>query len=191
MMNYKDRFYDALAKTKELTLTIDNIKLQHELSVEEIRSMLGVAVKALYRHGYKNSSMLAKKCIPVHLLVQQEIASLLGLTTYITIGDRFWADDDIYCKMSYDDIKTELNSPQILNPIKCHTWLTLTDGTILDFTSEAHLDVITDRGIHPTEKCFQVILPSDSSANSYHRPFLVGDDFLYKTGAVRKGTLPY
>jgi len=87
--------------------------------------------------------------------------------------------------MSYQYILNELKAPDIRKPIKAHVWLTLSDGTIIDFTSEAHLDILYKRGNYPVEKCFQVIRPNDDTQEGVHRPFLIGDDFLFKSGAVQ------
>ena len=108
----------------------------------------------------------------------------LGIKTYITIGDRYWSEDNIYCEMSYENIRSELASPDAHNTIDAHVWLTLTDGTILDFTSEAHIDVMERRGCFPANECFQVIQKSQPVVG-YHRPFLVGFDFLFKTGCIQ------
>jgi hypothetical protein len=85
----------------------------------------------------------------------------LDLDSYITIGGRYW-DDYIYCEMPYENIERELNSPDLNNSIKAHIWLTLSDGTIIDCTAE------TDN--------------VENAKSGYHRPYLIGADFLLKTG---------
>lgn len=183
-MNYQDRFQAALEKSKELCLAVETIKFQDDLSVEEIRKITQFSIHELYKMGFTNSEKLASKCVPVHFYLNQMIESVLGIKTYITIGDRYWSEDDIYCEMSYENIRSELASPEVNNTIDAHVWLTLTDGTILDFTSEAHIDVIEQRGCFPANECFQVIQKSQPAVG-YHRPFLVGFDFLYKTGCIQ------
>jgi hypothetical protein len=184
-MEYKDRFLQALSKTKELGLNVEEVEFDEGISLEELRKALELAIDFLYQHGHTNSDTLASKCMPVHLIVHNVMRSVLGIKSYLTIGDRYWSDDDIYCEMSYESISKELESPDMNNPIKAHVWLTLTDGTILDFTSEAHLDVIGNRGNFPAERCYQVIPPDKGLAAGYHRPFLIGQDYLIKTGSIR------
>ena len=184
-MKYTDRFQAALLKTRELTLSVDAIQFDRALSVEEIKSILRVCVDALYQSGYTNSETLAAKCVPVNMIINEHVERILGIKTHLTIGDRYWSDKDIYCEMSYEAISRELKTPDVTQPINAHVWLTLSDGTIIDFTGEAHFDVLQSRGNFPVEQCYQVIRPDDAKENDFHRPFLVGNDFLFKTGSIR------
>lgn len=86
--------------------------------------------------------------------------------------------------MSYDYILQELTSPNVTKTIDAHKWLTLTDGTIIDFTGEAYHDIIHGRGNYPVAKCHQVIRLNTDTTSGNHRPFLIGSDFLYKTGSI-------
>ncbi|TYK66028.1 hypothetical protein [Colwellia echini] len=184
-MVYTTKFQEALSKTKELALTTESIQFGELLSVEEIKEVLQVCIQALYENGYTNSERLAGKCVPVNMLLNGLLGCSTNFKTYITIGDRYWAENDIYCQMSYQYILNELKAPDFSKPIQAHVWLTLSDGTIIDFTSEAHLDILYKRGDHPVEKCFQVIRPNDVIIEGVHRPFLIGDNFLFKSGAVQ------
>lgn len=184
-MKYTEKFQKALFKTEELGFSVDPIEFKKALSVEEINKILRVCESALHHGGYVNSKKLAAKCVPVNMLLNEAVRYLLGIETYITIGDRYWSKGDIYCEMSYKAITNELEAPDVTKPIDAHVWLTLTDGTIIDFTGEAHLDVLQGRGCFPVEKCFQVIRPDHVVEAGYHRPFLIGTDFLFKTGSIR------
>jgi len=166
-------------------LSANPVTFSESLSVDEIKEILSIAVFGLLQEGYKDSTALAGNCVPVNMLINHALQSLKGINSYITIGDRYWSENDIYCEMSYTSIVEELKHPNITKPIKAHTWITLTDGTIIDFTSEAHLDVLHDRGVFPVEKCYQVIRPDSDITSGFHRPFLIGTDFLFKTGLVQ------
>lgn len=184
-LKYTDRFQSALSNTKELALSVEPIKFENTLPIEEIKSIIQVCVNALYQGGYANSESLAGKCVPANMLISEVLEWRLGVKTYITIGDKYWSDSDIYCEMSYESITRELKKPDVTKPIQAHVWITLTDGTIIDFTGEAHIDILQERGNFPAEECFQVIRPSDVIEGGFHRPFLIGADFLFKTGAIR------
>lgn len=141
---------------------------------------------ALYHYGYQTSEDLAGQCTPVHLIIMLYLKSYLNIESFITVGDRYW-NDYIYCEMSKDSIESELKKPNIAGDIKAHVWLTLTDGTILDCTAEAHADLLFKRGLYPSHKCIMLVDPNqyESAKSGYHRPYLIGTDFLEKIGMYR------
>lgn len=191
-MNYKKRLEDAFARTKRLGLKVgaSPLPLKTDLSKEVKQNILQLCAEALNHYGYVTSSKLASKCTPVHLMLQSHLKSDLSIDSYITIGDRYW-DDYIYCEMTDESIKKELESPNIYEPVKAHVWLTLPDGTILDCTAEAHADLLFKRGEHPTHNCIMLVDPNqqEDAKAGYHRPFLLGSGFLEQTGMVQFGYL--
>lgn len=184
-MNYEKRIISAIEKTKELGLELNSnlYPFTTALSHEQKRQALQLCVDVLYSKGYRQSSDLASNCTPVHLEMQYFLKSELNLDSFITIGDRYW-DDYVYCEMSYENIERELSSPDLSKPIKAHVWLTLSDGTILDCTAEAHADLLYKRGEHPIEQCLMLVEIGnvENAKSGYHRPYLIGADFLQKTG---------
>ncbi|MDF3124196.1 hypothetical protein [Rheinheimera sp. 1928-s] len=186
-MSYKIRFEAALGKTKELGLMFQGVQypFQAPLSFEVKRKVLQSCVDVLFAHGYQNSSSLAGKCTPIHLMMHRYLKDELGIDSYITIGDYYW-NDYIYCEMSYEIIKSELTQLDITKPLKAHVWLTLTDGTIIDCTLQGHADLLFNRGDFPVEKCLTIveINSSEDEVSGYHRPYLVGSDFLMKACAM-------
>lgn len=190
-MNYEKRIISAIEKTKEFGLELNSnlYPFTTTLSHEQKRQALQLCVDVLYSKGYRYSSDLASKCTPVHLIMQHFLKSELNLDSYITIGDRYW-DDYVYCEMSYENIERELKNPDFNEPVKAHVWLTLSDGTILDCTAEAHADLLYKRAERPIEKCLMLVeignIEDDKSG--YHRPYLVGVDFLQKIGVCEIGS---
>ncbi|MCO4171636.1 hypothetical protein [Aeromonas veronii] len=184
-MSYKSRFEAAVTKTREIGLRLkeEPYPFKQPLSFEEKRQALQLCVDVLFAHGYKTSSDLAGHCTPVHLMAQYFLKEKLGIESYITVGDRYW-NDYIYCEMSYDSIRYELMNPDITKPIKAHVWLTLSDGTIIDCTAEAHADLLFERGDFPVHQCLMIVDPErvEDDVAGYHRPYLVGTDFLSKAG---------
>ncbi|WP_045409980.1 hypothetical protein [Vibrio jasicida] len=186
-MNYKSRFETAINKTKELglTLTDSQYPFREPLSYEEKNEIFQACVWSLYDIGFTTSSTIAQQCAFVHTYIREMLKEVLGVNSYITIGD-FYRDNYTYCEMSYESILQELAQPDMLKPIKAHVWLTLTDGTIIDCTYHADADVLCGRGEFLIEKCIMVV-DSDQVENKekgYHRPYLVGDDFLIKTKSI-------
>ncbi|UOB73658.1 hypothetical protein [Pseudoalteromonas sp. APM04] len=187
-MNYKKRIEDAVLRTQELQLKLppSPVPFSKNISEDKKQEVLIHCLEMLQLHGFKSSQDLAGKCTDVHLMLQYFLKKDLNIDSYITIGDRYW-HDYIYCEMSDASIKSELNSPGLNEPIKAHVWLTLTDGTILDCTGEAHADLIFNRGNFPLHECIHLFAPNEKedSIEGYYRPYLIGIDFLEKTGVCK------
>ncbi|MFT6421461.1 MAG: hypothetical protein ACJA2K_000173 [Thalassolituus sp.] len=186
-MNYKDRVIEAIKYTQSLGLNIEKnpLPFDEKLAHSIKQQVYQLCAEALHHYGYEKSSDLAGKCTPVHLMLQSHLKSDLSIDSFITVGDRFW-DDYVYCEMTKESIENELHNRNINEPIKAHVWLTLTDGTILDCTAEAHADLLFKRGEHPAAKCIMIVEPDkeENAKSGYHRPALLGIGFLEKTGMV-------
>jgi hypothetical protein len=187
-LTYQERFFMAVEKTLKLGLILKDYPLGFcEACSEDMRtSILLLSAEALCAKGFKSSSLLANKCVLVHLTVQYFLKEVLNIDSYITIGDRYWTEDDIYCEMSYQYIKSELKAPNIDKTLDAHIWLTLPDGSILDCSAEAYLDVRDKRGEYPVDNCLMFVRPSETPISGYHRPYLVGADFLEKVGVFKE-----
>lgn len=187
-MNYKKRIEDAVLRTQELQLKLPSSPLpfSEAISDNKKQEVLIHCLEMLQLHGFKSSQDLASKCTDVHLMLQYFLKKDLNIDSHITIGDRYW-HDYIYCEMSDESIKSELNSPSLNEPIKAHVWLTLTDGTILDCTGEAHADLIFNRGNFPLHECLHLSASNkkEDPVEGYYRPYLIGTDFLEKTGVCK------
>jgi hypothetical protein len=183
MSSYKARFVSALNYTKKIGLEPGEtpIPWRKNISVKKARDVLFLSRDVLGALGMRQSSDLAMNCVAVHFDLQRAIYQYLKMKTYITIGDIFWSDY-IYCEMSHESIEKEMTNPVLGEPIKSHVWLTLPDGSILDCTGEAHLDLIFGRAEHPLEECLSFIPPDKNIEDGYRRPFLVGPEFLVRAG---------
>lgn len=184
-MKYIERLADAVDYTRRLGLKIEKcpLPLSEKIELSTMQHIFQLCGDALYHYGYQTSEDLAGQCTPVHLMLKAHLKSDMNIDSFITVGDRYW-DDYIYCKMSRESIESELENPSISEDIKAHVWLTLTDGTILDCTAEAHADLLFGRGLHPAHKCIMLVDPNqeEDAKSGYHRPYLVGTGFLEKTG---------
>lgn len=193
-MNYIARFREAITYTKELGLKpeIDHLPISKPINKESIQEILQFCADALYHYGHKSSKELAGKCTQVHMMLKEELMLQLNINSTITIGDKFY-DDQIYNELTEDYIKNELSSPNKEKPINAHVWLTLDDGTIIDCTLEAHIDMMSKRGIFPAHRCISIFRPEepDDAEKGYYRPKLVGIEFLIKTGAIRTEFIPF
>ena len=184
-LSYLERLIDAVEYTRSLGLRIEKSPLPicEKIERSAMQEVFKLCGDTLYNNGYKTSEDLAGECTRVHLLLQYHLKNDMNIDSFITVGDRYW-DDYVYCKMSKNSIESELENPGIGGDIKAHVWLTLTDGTILDCTAEAHADQLFKRGLHPAHKCILLVDPNqeENAMSGYHRPYLIGTEFLEKTG---------
>lgn len=182
-MIYKEKFVAALNKSIELGLQVDSDLLPFNSQEQERQELLALCSEFLNYLGFQTSSDLASRCIQVHTELQYAIKQVLSIDSAITLGDIHWPEHDyLYCRTSYEDLISELNNPDHTADIQIHAWLTLSDGSILDCTSQAHADLLFERGERPIHECFSFIPLSE---NNGYTPYLVGNDFLYKIGAIR------
>ena len=183
-MSYKHSFIKAYHESAKLGLEPENrpFPLKRKLSKKQVQKILQICADYLYSIELNNSSDLASKCIPVHMALQALLWKALSVESYITIGDRVWSDYT-YCEMSYEYILQEIEKPNISDPLKAHVWLTLCDGSVLDCTGEAHMDLLLQRGDYPTHKCLVYFPPDKNVSDGFYRPFLVGRAFLTLIGA--------
>ncbi|AKO51386.1 hypothetical protein ABA45_02275 [Marinobacter psychrophilus] len=183
-MDYKKRFIAAHKKSSELGLNPEPqaLPFAKEYSKQRVQKILQACADYLYSCELETSSDLATNCIPIHMQLQAFLREHLSVRSSITIGDKFWKDY-VYCHMSYQDILEELQHPMADAALKAHVWLTLGDGSVLDCTGEAHMDLLFNRSEHPTHECFAFVRPSQTIPDGYYRPYLVGSDFLERTGA--------
>lgn len=183
-MQYEHQIQSAYEQSKVFGVEPDvsPVPFGKMLPDQELIPAIGECIAALPKIGILSAFDLAGKCIPVHAFVQ-EILSAHGISSVLTIGDRTW-HDYIYCEMSYEQIAHELSSPNIRDPLKAHVWLTLSDGTILDLTSQPHMDQLQGDQEYPIEKSIVIKRLSEKWDDGNYRPFLVGPDFLINTGAL-------
>lgn len=186
MSDYKARFIVAHRRTLELGLNPGGCLLpfKKQISEKKMGRIYRFCLYFLYSQGFDCSASLANKCIPIHIMISKLLKSELAISNLVTIGDKAWSDY-VYCRMSYREIENELKHPVVDSPLQAHAWLTLSDGSVLDFTGEAHMDVLQGRGNFPAEKCVAVVRPKDNPKDGYYRPFLVGGEFFERTGAFQ------
>lgn len=184
-MNYKVEFEKAVLQTWELNLNLHGkpIPLMTDpIPKENVLLVLGECIPYLKQNGYFSSQELSGKCVAVHLLIKSILRQAFGLESHITIGSMHgngWK----YCAMSYSYIREELQSPSTTEELKAHIWLTLPDGSIVDWTGQAWYDLQT-KETHELENCLVYLAPNEFNPEHYYRPYLVGEEFLVRTGTI-------
>lgn len=186
MNDYKARFIAAHKRTLDLGLNPGEhaLPFKKQISEKKMVRIYQFCLDFLYSQGLDCSENLASNCIPVNMMLTKLLKSEIAVSSVVTVGDKFWSDY-VYCRMSYRQIENELNCPDVDSPLKAHAWLTLSDGSVVDFTGEAHMDVLQGRGNFPAEKCVAVVRPKDNPKDGYYRPFLVGGEFFERVGAFQ------
>ncbi|MDT7518142.1 hypothetical protein RAE19_05240 [Rhodoferax sp. TBRC 17660] len=151
------------------------------ISKEVILAILNDFVPHLYRLGLSSSSLLNGNCIQVHDQLQSFLL-LRGISSYMTIGSMHGGDWS-YCQTSIEKLKNDLVRASRDEAIRVHTWLTLGDASIIDWTGGAWHDVQSQLD-QPAEKCLTYFPQGAQDADYYHLPYLLGRDFLIKTNCI-------
>jgi len=151
------------------------------ISKESLWPALAAFIDVLYARGIRNASSLNANCIPIHDDLQRFFAQL-GIDSHITIGSMH-GPDWLYGAASSRYLEKELIAPDLEGELKAHTWVTLSDASIIDCTGQAwcYLQMGEE---HPTESCVMCLAPEDQQASRYYTPRLVGREFLFRTGSL-------
>ncbi len=183
-MNNITRFETAYENTKKHGLRTDPspFPLKPPISDAEIEEIKFVCIELLSRMGMPLASHVANKCTLVHANLRDALGVILGIDSYLTIGDiNLTEAGSIYCEMTNEDITRELKNPNS-GAINCHAWLTLSDGTIIDVTAIPSMEINLgkpDFYVNLTDIAFQ--RPHLPQSPNIYRPNLVGLDYLIKT----------
>lgn len=183
-MKYLDSLAKAIENSRRLGLLEPDTDPDFTSPVipeERVFAALRDFTPRLYEQGLSSSSSLSGNCIQVHDQLQSFL-SLRGINTHMTIGSMHgegWS----YCVTSVDKLKSELLKPNKGGEIRVHTWLTLGDASIIDWTGQAWYDVQVHEN-HPAERCLVYFPQGGQNETHYYIPYLVGRDYLIKTHCV-------
>lgn len=185
--NYKDAFQAAVQKTMEWNLGEDLpfSKLEAPpISREMIFQITPNLIPQLVQHGFVDSHSLAGNCIQVNAWLA-DLLAYFGVKSVMTIGSMCLEHGYVYMPLDYEKLHAELNAPQPDKDIGVHVWLTLEDGSIVDWVGPAWYDQKIGKN-YPVNECLDVLSQGvfDDSPYSY-KPYLVGSEYLKKTGAIR------
>ncbi|MBB2777204.1 UNVERIFIED_ORG: hypothetical protein HNP28_002527 [Comamonas terrigena] len=186
--NYRENFQNAIQTTQDWGL-------QQGLAFTQLQN-LGIDRPAVYaitekmlpkllQAGFVDSKSLAGNCIKINSWLAEHLASH-GVKCVITIGSMCLDHGKVYMPLTYEALKAELDAPNINKDIDIHAWLTLEDGTIVDWVGPAWYDQFIGRN-YPVNECMDVLMHGHFGDSPYrYLPYLIGDEFLRKVGAVRK-----
>lgn len=184
-MDYKFDFEKAVHQTCELNLNLHGNPLPlkaEKIPKENVLCVLGECMPYLLQNGYFSSQELSGNCVAVHLLIKSVLKQRFGLECYITIGSMH-GEGWNYCAMSYSYIQQELKSPNPNTELQAHIWLTLPDGSIIDWTGQAWCD-LQEKITHKLEECLVYLAPNEFNPEHYYKPYLVGEEFLVRSGTI-------
>ncbi|WP_313437076.1 hypothetical protein [Stenotrophomonas sp.] len=137
----------------------------------------------LYSLGLDSSRSLNGNCIQVHDQLQAHLQHR-GVESHLTIGSMHGQGWD-YCSTSVDELLAEMADPDPEREIRAHTWLTLNDGSVLDWTGLASWHTQENEN-HPAASCLVYFKQGVQSETHYYHPLLVGREYLIRTGSIRR-----
>ncbi|MDH0380663.1 hypothetical protein [Comamonas aquatica] len=186
--NYREKFQNAIQTTQDWGL-------QQGLAFTELQN-LGIDRSAIYaitekmlpkllQAGFVDSKSLAGNCIQINSWLAQHLADH-GVKSVITMGSMYLEHGFVYMALTHDALKAELDAPSPDEGLKVHAWLTLEDGTIVDWVGPAWYDQFIGSN-YPVRECMDVLMHGHFGDSPYrYLPYLVGDEFLRRVGAVRR-----
>lgn len=184
-MDYKSEFEKAVRQTWELNLSLHGKPLPlmaETIPQKNVLTVLRECIPHLLQQGFHSSKELNGHCVSVHLIIKKLLKQFFELECHITIGSMHGKGWD-YCAMSYSYIREELTSPSQNEELKAHIWLTLPDGSIIDWTGQAWCDMQVKEN-HVLEECLVYLQPHEFNPEHYYKPYLVGEEFLVRTRTI-------
>ena len=183
--DYKNLVRRAVATSTSLGLLSEkNAPTFNSDDIQEglIRPILWEFAEHLHSLGLDSSRLLNGNCIKVHDQLQAHLLRH-GVESHITIDSMHGQGWD-YCSTSVDELLAEMADPDPNREIRVHTWLTLNDGSVLDWTGQAWYDTQVNEN-YPAKSCLVYFQQGVQSETHYYHPVLVGWEYLIRTGSIR------
>lgn len=185
-MNYLHQYEQAVTFSIQHGL-LDSIQTQElPLSKEQI---IEICCNFFKMKGY-TSDKLAFNCPIIHFKLSQ-ILKMHGVLSEVTIGQLIYKGKPVIRDFSVQRLLDDLYIKVHSRKIYLHCWLTLSDGTILDFTHLAG-EASNRNKIKKLANCY-IWIPKnkpDIYHNKYrYQPKIVGHDYLLRVNAFN--SLPF
>jgi len=185
-MKYKLQYIEAVERSEEHGL-VDKSQvfpmMPKPLKEVEIQKYLDVSCALLSETDLSNTRNLVENCALVHYLLGQSL-NARNLPCHVTVGE-FHRDGRPYFNFaSIDELIQEASSPNHGDPIALHAWLTLPDGSVMDWTMLADMNVLEGNAPPLLQHCC-IYMPANAfDPDFFYVPKLVGHSYLEKIGAV-------
>lgn len=183
MKNYSDEFIEATTRTKKLGLPLPSKMEYTSNNFLDSPIFENKLVKFCQTHSPTFSvDQISAQCIKVHFEFKEKLEEILNIPIYYTIG-YIQFNDEVMFHQSEASLKKLLTEGINENTINLHTWLTLPSMEILDFTLPTTLGKVSGN----KEMYGKTIIkhPSKLTNGMEYHPLIVGEEFLYKIGAIQ------
>ena len=183
MKKYEIEFFEAVDRTKNFSLNlpqIEGITTKQYLEDTIFENKLSVFCQEELPTFSVND--ISAQCIKIHYDFKKKLEKLFNIPIYYTIG-YVQIDDNKMFYNSEESLKELLVQGMLKNTVNIHVWLTLPSMEILDFSFPTTYGKVTgNKNMYGRT----IILHPDNLTGgmSYH-PMLIGDDFLFKIGAIK------
>ena len=155
----------------------------NEIHGSSLSSILREFTQHLYSLGFDSSRSLSGSCIHVHDHLQACLQHH-GVESHMTIGSMHGQGWD-YCSTGMDQLLAELTNSDTSREIRVHTWLTLNDASVLDWTGQAWYHTQVNEN-HAVESCLVYFPQGVQDETHQYNPVLVGREYLVRTGSIRR-----
>ncbi len=181
MRNYEYEFREAVKRTISFGLSDPKILIKEANYIDsKTEELVNFCQKKLPEFTV---DQISAQCIKIHYEFKKELELLLDIPIYYTIGYIKIYDNEIFFQ-SEKSLKEMLDNGNLCtNNIKLHTWLTLPSMEILDFTFPTTYGKVT--GNKELYGKTVIIHPNNLEHGMSYHPMIVGDEFLFKIGAIK------
>ena len=182
-MHYKIGLNRAIKNTQEQGLSCNLRRLGKGYKIQTLQNAITQVVNILTsKLGLRNTKDVSRKCFLIHPLAKN-LLSNMGIKSEVTIGNVIRNGCEHYPNATIETITKELYNPSSKDSVfNGHCWLTLRDGSILDFTY--YCDLTNPKAPEPWLNNVLYVDISDYQKREYHIPFYLGEEFLEKTNCI-------
>jgi hypothetical protein len=179
---YNLKFLEAQQQSKHLGLQHNNLMITGDhYDIDFITQLASFSIGMMNSMGFHSTSDARSECMIVHHAIQRELIAR-GIPAELTIGNAMLRNKPFIKDVNLHSLSNELSAPDFEQQQDIHCWLTLQDGSILDFTIYSSL---TDPNKpEPLDKNYVYIAPLEHDTRHYYEPMLVGNEYLALTGAI-------
>lgn len=191
-MSYRQQFIHAVNRSAELGLLnkAEILPLNPKpISTKKLKKYYDASLFFLTspEMGIHGTDQLVGLCGLTHLLLAKFLNGA-GLPCEVTMGEFHWNREPFLPHASMNQLLEELDNPQHDSDIAFHCWLTLPDGSVMDWTINGDISkVASHHPFLPIDKAMIHISANEHDPDHYYAPMLVGGDYLRRIKAVPEG----
>jgi hypothetical protein len=179
---YESKYEEAVERTRKFGLTVPNkaSPLQSRYISSKVHEELPFVIRDSL--GVLDEDEIVLQCLMLNVRLKKVFSKYFKCPVYYTIG-YVGIDDDYMFKQSEESLLLMLNNGISGPSVNLHAWLTLPTMEILDFSISTSYGRVNN--IKEMMGAALASHPSDLTGGMSYHPMIIGEEFLYRIGAMR------